>query len=291
MAIKTVDASNQGLNEVNFLGLTEAVRENILRALVGNLKTAAWAYHTHRRTSTNSDNERVTLYEFKPINSQKQETISFNDGYTVFQDSDDLNILATDNGIWVKIYPGRGRYTEELDTGDIDYDFCVYLTLCYYEPNADGSNVIEPWHKVSVGDNGEVYIDEENGEPDEPNFERYALANGGISKYLTICNSGTDASGNDGRNVNVVAAVNAAMKQEIKFNSSTGAWSRKYPYFALFTHPTEGRIIAWGKLTDEIEVKQADVVPMFREGKFRLFFPAPNEVERQINAEFDDLEN
>lgn len=291
MAIKTVDASNQGLNEVNFLGLTEAVRENILRALVGNLKTAAWAYHTARSTSKNNDGEYVTTYQFKPINSQKQETVTFSDGYTVFQDSDDLNILATDNGIWVKIYPGRGRYTEELDTGDIDYDFCVYLTLCHYEPKADGSNVIEPWHKASVGDNGEVYIDEENGVADEPNFERFALANGGISKYLTICNSSTDESDNDGRNVNVVAAVNAAMKQEIKFNSSTKAWSRKYPYFALFTHPTEGRIIAWGKLTDEIEVKQADVVPMFREGKFRLFFPAPNEVERQINAEFDDPEN
>lgn len=291
MAIKTVDASNQGLNEVNFLGLTEDVRENILRALVGNLKTATWAYHTARENYVGEDGKAYSKSVFKPINSQKQDEIAYENNYTAFKDSDELKILATDNGIWVKIYPGRGRYTEELDTGDIDYDFCVYLTLCYYEPNADGSNVIEPWHKVSVGDNGEVYIDEENGVADEPNFERFALANGGISKYLTICNSSTDESDNDGRNVNVVAAVNAAMKQEIKFNSSTGAWSRKYPFFALFTHPTEGHIIAWGKLTDEIEVKQADVVPMFREGKFRLFFPAPNEVERQINAEFDDPEN
>ena len=134
-------------------------------------------------------------------------------------------------------------------------------------------------------------MDEETGTCDEPNFTRFQLANGGVSKFLTICNAETDPAGNDGRNVNVVAAVNAAMQQEIKFNRSTKAWANTYPYFALYTHPTEGKIIAWGKLTNPIEVTQADVVPLFEEGKFRLFFPAPNEVETQIDAAIDDPAN
>lgn len=272
MAITTSNGNN-----VDFLGMTADVRENILRSLVGNLKNAAWAYTTTLKTVKDSSGNSSQVPNFSPINQTKQEEINYTTGYTVFQDSDELKMLATDNGIWVKVYPGRGRYSESTDTGDIDYDFCVYLTLCKDEPAADGSNVIEP-----------STIDPETGECDEPNFARFHLANGGVSKFLTICNADTDASGNDGRNVKVVAAINAAMQQEIKFNRSTKAWANKYTHFALYTHPTEGQIIAWGKLTTEIEVKQADVVPLFEEGKFRLFFPAPSEVETQIEADIND---
>ena len=263
-------------NNVDFLGMTADVRENILRSLVGNLKNATWAYKTGREQ--NDDGEWI--YKFLPINESKQTSQALAIDYTVFKDSDDLKMLATDNGIWVKVYPGRGKFTEENDTGDTMYDFCVYLTLSSVEPMPDGSNVIEP-----------STIDEESGVCDEPNFARFQLANGGVSKFLTICNAETDPAGNDGRNVNVVAAINAAMQQEIKFNRSTKAWSNIYPYFALYTHPTEGKIIAWGKLTNPIEVTQADVVPLFEEGKFRLFFPAPNEVETQIDAAIDDPAN
>lgn len=264
-------------NEVNFLGMTDTVRENVLRALVGNLKNATWAYKTDKSNYAGN-----TSYSFTPINPTKQGTdkITFDVGYTVFEDSDDLGMLATDNGIWVKVYPGRGKYSESTDTGDIDYDFCVYLTLSSTEPMPDGSNVIEP-----------STVDSSTGTCDEPNFARFLLANGGVSKYLTICNAGTGLDENDGRSVNVVAAINAAMQQEIKFNRSTAAWSKAYPYFALFTHPTDGKIIAWGKLTNEIVVDQADVVPLFEEGKFRLFFPAPNEVEAQMDAAADSTES
>lgn len=262
-------------NNVDFLGMTADVRENILRSLVGNLKNAVWAYKTKRVSVDGESNWVLT-----PINANKQTELSMAGEYTAFKDSDDLKMLATDNGIWVKVYPGRGKFTEEADTGDIEYDFCVYLTLSSVEPLPDGSNVIEPGT-----------VDEETGSCDEPNFTRFQLANGGVSKFLTICNAETDPAGNDGRNVNVVAAVNAAMQQEIKFNRSTKAWANTYPYFALYTHPTEGKIIAWGKLTNPIEVTQADVVPLFEEGKFRLFFPAPNEVETQIDAAIDDPAN
>ena len=271
MAITTTQGNN-----VNFLGMTADVRENILRSLVGNLKNAAWAYKTARE----QDSDGNYVWKFKPINSSKQTELSIAANYTVFQDSDELGMLATDNGIWVKVYPGHGEYSVSSETGDIDYDFCVYLTLSSVEPMPDGSNVIEP-----------STIDEDTGECDDPNYARFQLANGGVSQFLTICNADTDPAGNDGRNVNVVAAVNAAMQQEIKFNRSTKAWAKTYPYFALYTHPTDGQIIAWGELTNPIEVTQADVVPLFEEGKFRLFFPAPNEVETQIDAEIDDVEN
>lgn len=263
-------------NNVEFLGLTSAVRENILRALVGNLAKATWADTVSRNTNT-------LKYEYKSWNklldcniSNSSEAPSVLSGYTIFKDSDNLNLLATNNGLWVKVYPGRGKYSVSGETGSIDYDFCVYLALSSTEPAADGSNVTEP-----------DAVDATTGVCDEPNYARFPLAYNGISQFLTICNAETDPAGNDGRNVNVVAAVNAAMQQEIKFNRSTQAWSKTYPYFALFTHPTDGKIIAWGKLTNAVEVTQADVVPLFEEGKFRLFFPAPNEVEAQIDADYN----
>ena len=37
-------------NNVDFLGMTADVRENILRSLVGNLKNASWAYKTKRES-------------------------------------------------------------------------------------------------------------------------------------------------------------------------------------------------------------------------------------------------
>lgn len=263
--------TSEGNNAIEFLGLTGEVRENVLRALVGNLKNATWAYETGIDEEFGSSTTR-----FIPINKTKGNSMTVTNGYTVFRDTDELGMLATNHGIWVKVYPTKGAYSETAETGDLDYSFCVYLTLSSTEPNADGTNVIEP-----------STVDESTGVCDEPNYARFPLANDGISKYLTICNAETDPAGNEGRNVKVVAAINAAMQQEIKLNRSTKAWSRTYTHFALYTHPTEGKIIAWGKLTNPITVSQADVVPLFEEGKFRLFFPAPNEVEGQMDAEID----
>lgn len=289
MAITT-----SGNKNVDFLGLTERVRKNILMALVGNLSNATWAGKTVKQIGGTGDHSVLNI-ERSNYEELDETYMTCASGSMIFKDSDQLNMLVTDHGIWVKIYPTRGRYHRNTGTGKSYDDFCVYLTLCYAEPNSDGSNVIEPSTKVSPDEKGGWYIDDD-GVCDDVNFCRFPLAARGISDYLTICDSNTPKDGNDGRDVAVVAAINSAMRQEIKFNRSTHrsdpeqstGWLRKYEYFALYTGPgTEeypGQLIAWGKLTKPVEVEGANVVPLFEEGQFRLFFPAPNEVEAQIDA-------
>lgn len=301
MAIQT-----SGGNSIDFLGLTESVRKNILMAIVGNLSNAVWAAKVAESTTgynisdafyaTNTDGTPKPTDEITPRVIQKD--------WMAFKDSDNLNVLMTDFGIWVKVYPTRGIVERRGNTGVIREDFSVYLTISHNAPTtSDGSDLIEPSTPVSFDEKGEPYIDEVDGQPDELNFARFKMAYRGANEFLTICDSNTPADGNEGRDVNVVAAINSARQQEIKFNRSTkypdpereAGWRLDYNYFALMTGPgTEkypGRLIAWGKLTEPIKVKDADVVPLFEEGKFRLFFPAPNEVERTIDAEINDPEN
>ena len=78
-------------------------------------------------------------------------------------------------------------------------------------------------------------------------------------------------------------AVNSGVQKEIKFNRSLGAWTDSYPYFFLADAVKNGNIMAWGKMTEPVTVGAKNVVPLFEEDKFRLYFPDPSEVEGLVD--------
>ena len=110
-------------------------------------------------------------------------------------------------------------------------------------------------------------------EPPDANYQRVLLGkrtsgSTWTSDYLTI----TGAS-----------AVNEGIKNEIKFNRSLSAWDVAYPYFILCDSDIGGNVMAWGALKEPITVDAKNVVPLFEENKFRLYFPAPSEVEEIVD--------
>ncbi|MCM1024781.1 MAG: hypothetical protein NC395_12105 [Prevotella sp.] len=122
--------------------------------------------------------------------------------------------------------------------------------------------------------------DPENGiaEPSDTNYKRIKL-------------SGTDGTGSSAKwasdylTISGTTAVNSGVQKEIKFNRSLGAWSEPYKYFFLSSAATgSGGLLAWGELTEPITVDAKNVVPLFEEDKFRLYFPAPTEVEGLVDA-------
>lgn len=114
-------------------------------------------------------------------------------------------------------------------------------------------------------------------EPTDANYKRIKIGetptgNGTMweSDYLTITGA---------------KAVNSGSKKEIKFNRSLAAWTAAYPYFFLTSSESGNTgLMAWGELTEPIEVTAKNVVPLFEEDKFRLYFPAPSEVETLVDA-------
>ena len=106
-------------------------------------------------------------------------------------------------------------------------------------------------------------------EPTDDNYRRIKIGektgNTWHSDYLTVTGA---------------QAVNSGIQKEIKFNRSLGAWTGSYPYFFLTSAATgSAGLMAWGELTEAITVEAKNVVPLFEEDKFRLYFPAPGEVE------------
>ena len=64
-----------------------------------------------------------------------------------------------------------------------------------------------------------------------------------------------------------------------------GAWTETYPYFFLSSAETgTSGLMAWGELAEPITVSAKNVVPLFEEDKFRLYFPKPSEVESLVDA-------
>lgn len=165
---------------------------------------------------------------------------------------------------------------------DVNPSHLCYIGLSSTEPRGNGGNITEPtdW-----------------------NYARVLLCKGDVTK-----NGGTETSvafASDYLTLNRDTAKNEKkdgsgnrIPTEIKFNRSTEAWKDadgeefvQYKYFFLSqsaSAPTGGLetgLLAWGELTEPITVEAINVVPLFEEGKFRLFFPAPCDVERIVDTE------
>ena len=162
----------------------------------------------------------------------------------------------------------------------VNKDHVCYLGLSATEPAGDGSNIKEPtdW-----------------------NYKRIKLSYGiqTTSGSNKICTFGSDYLTLDG-----VSAKNEKQDSEgnkipteIKFNRSTVAWKKadseefeQYKYFFLSTAPSapasgnETGMLAWGELKEPITVEAKNVVPLFEEGKFRLHFPTPADVESIVDS-------
>lgn len=119
--------------------------------------------------------------------------------------------------------------------------------------------------------------DPASGEVSEPtsdaNYSRVKIGADGTSEYLSVTDDGHGYSN---------GAIEGDQK-EIKFNRSLGAWD-SCPYFVLYDAKTNGTLLAWGELVEPIVVTAKDTVPLFEDGKFRLYFPSPNEVEGLVDA-------
>ena len=115
-------------------------------------------------------------------------------------------------------------------------------------------------------------------EPQDANYKRIKIGE-------TSGSSGNVTVKSDYLTVEGATAVNSGVQKEIKFNRSLAAWPGTYPYFFL-SSSASGNIglMAWGELTEPIEVTAKNVVPLFEEDKFRLYFPAPSEVETLVDA-------
>lgn len=109
-------------------------------------------------------------------------------------------------------------------------------------------------------------------EPSDANYQRVLIGkrsgSAWSSDFLTISGA---------------SAVNEGIKNEIKFNRSLSAWDASYPYFILCDSDIGGNVMAWGALKEPITVNAKNVVPLFEENKFRLYFPAPSEVEEIVD--------
>ena len=113
-------------------------------------------------------------------------------------------------------------------------------------------------------------------EPSDANYRRVKLSG--------IPDNGSGSWSSDYLTIKKAEAVNDGIAKEIKFNRSLAPWEQSYPYFVLYDSKTGGNLLAWGELTDPITVEAKNVVPLFEEGKFRLYFPAPSEVETLVDA-------
>ena len=137
-------------------------------------------------------------------------------------------------------------------------------------------------NSVSINTTSSCYIglsstnpDESVTEPTDPNYRRILL-----SKYTTKYESDYITISEDG-----TSAINSGMQKEIKFNRSTQAWSGTFKYFFLADSATgTTNIMAYGELTNPITITAKDIGPLFEEDKFRIYFPAPDEVETLVDA-------
>ncbi len=120
-------------------------------------------------------------------------------------------------------------------------------------------------------------------EPTDANYNRIKLGE---------MSTGTNATWkSDFLTITGAQAVNSGVQKEIKFNRSLAAWPGAYPYFFLSSSATGNNgIMAWGELTEPITVDAKNVVPLFEEDKFRIYFPTPSEVEGLVDtaAEADE---
>lgn len=114
-------------------------------------------------------------------------------------------------------------------------------------------------------------------EPADENYERIKISEAsGTGSSVTIKSDYLTITG--------AQAVNSGMKKEIKFNRALSAWADTYPYFFLSYSPSGSTgLMAWGKLSEPVAVTVKDLIPMFKENKFRLYFPTPGEVETLVD--------
>lgn len=114
-------------------------------------------------------------------------------------------------------------------------------------------------------------------EPSDANYKRIKIGE-------TPSGSGTSWK-SDFLTITGAQAVNSGVQKEIKFNRSLGPWSEEYKYFFLSSSASGNTgLMAWGELTEPITVDAKNVVPLFEEDKFRIYFPAPSEVEGLVDA-------
>lgn len=165
---------------------------------------------------------------------------------------------------------------------DINAEHKCYLGLSRTEPNGDGSNI---------------------NEPTDWNYQRILLSEGKVTKSgstetgVTFWSDYLTLDGDTAKNEKQDSEGHR-IPTEIKLNRSTEPWMaddgknfQEYKYFFLskFANTLNGSstdlgMMAWGELTEPITVKAINVVPLFEEGKFRLSFPVPSEVEAIVDA-------
>lgn len=165
-----------------------------------------------------------------------------------------------------------------------------YIGLSKTLPKGDGTNITEPadWNYTRV------LLSE--GEVTKSGATETAVKF--ASAYLTL-------DGDTAKNEKKDSEGNR-IPTEIKFNRSTEPWMaddgesfQEYKYFFLSKNAAkiesgaaELGLLAWGELTEPITVEAINVVPLFEEGKFRLHFPEPSEVEQIVDeAAAADAEN
>lgn len=165
---------------------------------------------------------------------------------------------------------------------DINAGHLCYLGLSRTEPMGNGTNI---------------------NEPTDWNYARVLLSEGKVTKNGTSETSVTFSSayltldGDTAKNERQDSEGHR-IPTEIKFNRSTEPWMaddgenfQEYKYFFLSKNPgplngssTDLGLLAWGELKEPITVKAINVVPLFEEGKFRLHFPTPTDVESIVDA-------
>lgn len=192
--------------------------------------------------------------------------------------------IKTDNGNAVKFLglsnTIRANLLEALLGGavegkaEINTANVCYLGLSSTEPSGDGTGISEPsdlnYRRVKLSWGEEKTT---NGKTSVTLKSDY-LNVAGIANAQAVNERGTEEE---------------PIPSEIKFNRSLGAWDVPMKYFFITTSKEASEdsaedLLAWGELTEPITVTAKNVVPLFEDGKFRLYFPTPGKVEEIVDA-------
>ena len=169
----------------------------------------------------------------------------------------------------------------------------------------NGAVTINAEHKCYLGISRTLPVDDGTNinEPTDWNYARVLLTDCKVTKSgstetgVTFWSDYLTLDGDTAKNEKKDSDGNR-IPSEIKFNRSTMAWKedggetlQEYKYFFLskYAKTMNGSsadlgLLVFGELKKPITVKDINVVPLFEEGKFRLHFPTPADIESIVDA-------
>ena len=251
MAIKTEKG-----NAVKFLGMSDTIREDLLKAILGSTLNGA-----------------ITVNEQHKCYLGLSSTEPKGDGSNIAEPTDwNYTRLLLSSG-------GENGVTFTSDYLTLDGDTAIN------ERKDSAGNRIST--EIKFNRSTEAWLKEDGETPTEYKYFFMAKAKKRVLHKVTV---------SDGVYTEMISTVSPAaintmpgVKTTLMVDGKAVLDNQVYSYqdgeqTLYCAAAKESGLMAWGELKEPITVGAKNVVPLFEEGKFRLYFPAPGEVETIVDA-------